>query len=138
MAIVYFRPNTHTDIQYWRNRLLGVAAAFHGRIKVVMSDEEAFRREVEVLGFGDSGEDVVVGLWSSDRERYAFSGDIEEEELTEFVQVRMPQYSSSPSVRVVYCISPSCIILNTVCLNILFIVCNTIMPLIYCTFSSAS
>ena len=103
-----------------------------------MSDEEAFRREVEVLGFEDSGEDVVVGLWSSDRERYAFSGDIEEEELTEFVQVRMPQYSSSPSVRVVYCISLSCITLNTVCLNILFIVCNTIMPLIYYTFSSAS
>lgn len=99
-----------------------------------MSDEEAFRREVEVLGFGDSGEDVVVGLWSSDRERYAFSGDIEEEELTEFVQVRMPPfclvyaklYSSSPSVCVVYCISLSCITLNTVCLNILFIVCNTI------------
>lgn len=94
MVIVYFRPNTHTDIQYWRNRLLGVAAAFHGRIKVVMSDEEAFRREVEVLGFEDSGEDVVVGLWSSDRERYAFSGDIEEEELMEFVQVRMPLFFS--------------------------------------------
>lgn len=57
-----------------------------------MSDEEAFRREVDVLGFGDSGEDVVVGLWSSDRERYAFSGDIEEEELMEFVQVRMPHF----------------------------------------------
>lgn len=59
-----------------------------------MSDEEAFRKEVEVLGFEDSGEDVVVGLWSSDRERYAFSGDIEEEELTEFVQVRMPLFFS--------------------------------------------
>ena len=75
-----------------------------------MSDEEAFRREVNVLGFGDSGEDVVVGLWGNDRERYAFSGDIEEEELMEFVEVRGPQFCmylcTSSSVCTMYCALP--------------------------------
>ena len=33
------------------------------------------------------GEDVAVGLWGSDRVRYTFTGEVGEEELTEFLEV---------------------------------------------------
>jgi len=81
--------HTHVEIQYWRNRLVGVAAAFRGRVTVVISDEEEYRREVEVLGMAEWGEDVAVGLWASDRARYTFTGEVGEDELTEFLEVRM-------------------------------------------------
>ena len=81
--------HTHAEIQYWRNRLVGVAAAFRGRVTVVISDEEEYRREVEVLGMAEWGEDVAVGLWASDRARYTFTGEVGEDELTDFLEVRM-------------------------------------------------
>ena len=64
-----------------------MAAAFRGRVTVVISDEEEYRREVEILGMAEWGEDVAVGLWGSDRVRYTFTGEVGEDELTEFLEV---------------------------------------------------
>jgi len=60
---LYAHAYTHTcRDQYWRNRLVGVAAAFRGRVTVVISDEEEYAEGSGGPGNGRIGGGVGRGL----------------------------------------------------------------------------
>ena len=76
-----------TEIQHWRNKLLPVAAEFRGQVTMAMSDEEEFHQEMVLMGLGDWGEDVAVGLWAGPREKYRLNDELSEGALREFLEV---------------------------------------------------
>lgn len=76
------------DTEYWRQKVLEVAKEPEFKdFTFAIADEDEFAKFLQELGLGESGNEINVGLYDTEKKRYAMDPDEEfsVESLTEFL-----------------------------------------------------
>lgn len=76
------------ETQRIRHKVLKVAQQYKGRVLFAVSHETDFEDDLKSLGLEDSGAEVNVGMWMSERERYRMApvDDFKSANLRNFVE----------------------------------------------------
>ena len=73
------------SFDYWRSKFVPLAKKFTD-ITFAISDEKEFKEELKFIGLGEKLEDIVIALWSSQKDKYIYSeDDVTSEDLEEFI-----------------------------------------------------
>lgn len=62
------------SFNYWRAKLITLAKKYSD-ITFAISDEVEFKEELKLLNLNDKMEDIVIALWTSEREKYIYTDD---------------------------------------------------------------
>ncbi|XP_037563073.1 protein disulfide-isomerase A4-like [Dermacentor silvarum] len=85
---VDFGFDNKEETQRIRHKVLKVAQQYKGRVLFAVSHETDFEDDLKSLGLEDSGAEVNVGMWMSERERYRMApvDDFKSANLRNFVE----------------------------------------------------
>ena len=99
LVVVYynvdFSPQYREGTQYWRNKVLEVAARYRDqKYKFAIADEEEFSKEMSEVGLGDSGLEHNVLVFGFDGKKYPMDPEKFDGELDENLEAFMKLISS--------------------------------------------
>lgn len=73
------------SFDYWRSKFIPLTKKYP-EITFAISDEGEFKEELKMVGLGDKMEDIVVVLWTSQKEKYIYTEDeVTTDNINEFI-----------------------------------------------------